>query len=223
MKVFQLVLQKYISIKYKVKFGSNCTINRKNVFEGKNALYSNTRFSNSFLGYGSYISKNSDIRFTKIGRYCAIGDFVRTYLGKHPSNNYVSIHPAFFSPNSQAGFTYVDKSLFPEHTFIQPGNEFVVEIGNDVWIGNNVIIMDGIKIADGAIIGAGSIVTKSVPAYSIVAGNPAKIIKYRFNEDQIDFLLKSRWWELEPEWLEENYKLFSSIDEFIKTLTNNDL
>ena len=71
----------------------------------------------------------------------------------------------------------------------------ITHIGNDVWIGLNATILDGVTIGDGAIVAAGAVVTKDVPPYAVVAGVPAKIIKYRFTESQIDFLLKFRWWE----------------------------
>ena len=90
-------------------------------------------------------------------------------------------------------------------------------VGNDVWIGAKATIMSGVKIGDGAIVGATATVTKDVPPYAIVAGNPAKIIKYRFNEKQIESLLKIAWWD----WTEDRIKteamtLWSdNIDEFI--------
>jgi tetrahydrodipicolinate N-succinyltransferase len=69
------------------------------------------------------------------------------------------------------------------------------QIGNDVWLGNNVMIRAGVTIGTGAVVGMGSIVTKDVPPYAIVAGNPAKIIRYRFDEETIEKLLASKWWE----------------------------
>lgn len=72
--------------------------------------------------------------------------------------------------------------------------ELRVEIGNDVWIGDNVVILKG-KIGDGAVIGAGAVVTRDVPPYAIVAGNPARVIKYRFDDETIRKLLKEKWWD----------------------------
>ena len=72
-----------------------------------------------------------------------------------------------------------------------------MRLGNDVWVGDNVCILEGVEIADGCVIGAGSIVTRSVTApYSIVMGNPARVIKMRFNEETIQRLMKSQWWNL---------------------------
>ncbi|WP_318011557.1 CatB-related O-acetyltransferase [Mesorhizobium sp. CO1-1-9] len=90
------------------------------------------------------------------------------------------------------------------------------EIGNDVWIGLRAVIMPGITIGDGAIIGAGSIVTKDVAPYAIVAGNPARLLRYRFTDDQIASLLAIRWWDWNDDRLEaERPRLFGPIDAFI--------
>ena len=90
-------------------------------------------------------------------------------------------------------------------------------ICNDVWIGTNAIILKDVTVGDGAIIGAGSIVTKSVPPYSIVAGNPAKIVKYRFNNDEIEALLKIKWWEWPDHIIEKNIdNFYLPISQFIE-------
>lgn len=89
-------------------------------------------------------------------------------------------------------------------------------IQNDVWIGHNVILMSGIKIGNGAVIGAGSVVTKDIPPYSIVAGNPCKVIKYRFSSEQIEKLQLIRWWDFDEQTLQDNADIFSKdIDTFI--------
>jgi virginiamycin A acetyltransferase len=93
-----------------------------------------------------------------------------------------------------------------------------IEIGNDVWIGLNVIILSGVKIGDGVVIAAGSVVTKSIPAYSIYGGVPAKFIKLRLREDQIFELQKIQWWNWPIEKIRENEALFyNDVDKFIKT------
>src|SRR4028119_948258 len=122
-------------------------LDRKVTFEGFNAIYLNTTIKNSFIGFGSYIGNHSNIANTRIGKYCTIADNVRTSLGRHPSDTFVSIHPAFFSVNKQGGFTYVNHSKYQEH-ITAAGSSYCVEVGNDVWIANNVMIMDGITIGD---------------------------------------------------------------------------
>ena len=89
-------------------------------------------------------------------------------------------------------------------------------IGNDVWIGNNVLIMGGVKIGDGAVIGTGALVNKDVPPYSINVGIPAKTIRYRFSEEQIDKLEKMHWWDNNEEWIRKNIESFSNIEDFIR-------
>jgi len=204
----------------KVKIGKNSKINNRTFFEGYNRIFNNTIVYSSFLGLGTYIANNSNIKSTKIGRFCAIGDNVRTCLGLHPTKDFISIHPAFFSAQKQAGFSFVTENLFDEHKYLDDAKKYVVEIGNDVWIGNNVIIMDGIIIGDGAIIAAGTIITKNVPAYAIVAGVPGKITKYRFDEETIAALLKIKWWNYSIKDLKKIAESFASKDEFFNKIKN---
>ena len=84
-----------------------------------------------------------------------------------------------------------------------------------MWIGDSAVIMEGITIGDGAVIAAGSVVTKDVPAYAIVAGVPAKILKYRFNDAQREDLLDIQLWNKDIKWIKENAERFSDVDELI--------
>ena len=131
-----------------IYFGKYVIISQKTQFEGYNSINNHSELTGSVLGRGSYIANNSVLRNTKVGRFCAIGDHVRTGLGKHPTKDFVSIHHAFFSLHKPAGFTFVKEQLFDEHSFADIKNSFFVVIGNDVWIGNNVLIMDGVSIGD---------------------------------------------------------------------------
>ena len=139
-----------------------------------------------------------------IGKFCSIADGVRILLGGE--HNY------------RLGSTYpFDNILIRFHelgpTVKTKGD---ITIGNDVWIGYGAIILSGVSIGDGAVIGAGSLVTKDVAPYAIVAGNPAKLIKYRFNPDTIKHLLELRWWnqpwnkirEMIPSLVREQERLF---------------
>jgi acetyltransferase-like isoleucine patch superfamily enzyme len=153
---------------------------------------------------------------TKIGRFSAIGDNVRTGLGRHPTSDFTSIHPCFYSPQKQAGFSFVQNQLYEEHVYVDISNKYFVEIGSDVWIGNNVLIMDGINIADGAIIAAGSVVVKNVNPYTIVGGVPAKVIKRRFDKDQIEQLLNIKWWNWSFQKIQKKHHLFYNIIKFLQ-------
>jgi carbonic anhydrase/acetyltransferase-like protein (isoleucine patch superfamily) len=87
-----------------------------------------------------------------------------------------------------------------------------------VWIGHGALVLAGVKVGTGAIIGAGAVVTHDVPDYAIVGGVPARVIRYRFDVPLRERLLKSRWWELSDEWLEEHVDLFSSPTELLIAL-----
>ena len=180
-------------------------------FEGYNRVCKKTYISRSYLGYGSYVGKACNINYARIGRFTCIGPNVRTTNGTHPIN-YVSMHPAFFSLRKQAGFTFVNRQKFDEkiddtyHTFI----------GNDVWIGDSALILEGVTIGDGAVVAAGSVVTKDVPPYAVVAGVPAKIIKYRFSEEEITKLRKIKWWDKDTEWLKAHAEEFDNVSAFIE-------
>ncbi|MFA6087903.1 CatB-related O-acetyltransferase [Mucilaginibacter sp.] len=200
-----------------VKIGKNVLLNTQNEFKGFNAIGNDTIFASSSIGLGSYIADRSVITKAVIGKFCSIGSFVQTGLGVHPSTGFVSSHPAFYSTQKQAGFSFVDKDIFKEHLFIDANEKYVVLIGNDVWIGNNVIIMDGIKIGDGAIIASGSIVTKDIAPYTIVGGVPAKFIKPRFDEQQAEKLLAIKWWDWSLEKIKTNGKFFENVEFFTST------
>ena len=94
-------------------------------------------------------------------------------------------------------------------------NESVV-IGNDVWIGADAIILPGVRIGDGAVIAAGAVVTKDVECYEVVGGNPARHIKYRFEQSTIDKLMKLQWWNWDEKKLRENIELFFQPEKFIQ-------
>ena len=132
-------------------------------------------------GHHSYISRDSEINNfeTTVGNYCSIAVGVRIGLTQHHIK-YFSTSPELYNfQNSE------DENL-----------DKPCKIGNDVWIGVNALIMEGLTIGDGAVIGAGAVVTKDVPPYAVVGGIPAKVIKYRFDEDVIKELLEIKWWDL---------------------------
>jgi len=188
-------------------------------FEDHVKIYPNTLLKDSEIGLGTYIGWNSIFNNCIIGRFCSIAPFAQIIYGTHPSSIFISTHPAFFSKNKQAGFSFTDVNLFDEHKYAIPEKKISVMIGNDVWIGFGTSIMEGVKVGDGAIIAAGSLVTRDVPPYAIVAGIPAKVIKYRFSQLEIDELLRLKWWSKDFNWIQKNHKYFCNIS-YLNELLN---
>lgn len=200
--------------KVTIDFGASGGVNNR--YEGGNAVRKYAEVRNCDLGYGTYISGMTKLGYAKIGKFCSIGQRVDNNFALHPSSDWVSTHPSFFSVKKQAGFSFTNKQLFQERQLLE--GKYSTIIGNDVWIGNDVKIMPGVKINDGAIVATGAVVTKDIPPYAIVGGVPAKIIKYRFSEKEIEFLLKFRWWEKDISWIKSNASLFNDIRTFMKKM-----
>jgi acetyltransferase-like isoleucine patch superfamily enzyme len=175
---------------------------------GKNVrIYSKHYIINSYIDDYTYISNNASISYARIGKYCSIGPNFFCGWGIHPLHG-ISTSPMFYSTLKQNGITLSKEDKIEERKEIR--------IGNDVFIGANVIVLDGITIGDGAVIGAGAVVSKNIPPYAIAVGSPIRIIKYRFNDEQIEKLLKIRWWEFDEEKILDIEKMFFDPDLFIR-------
>lgn len=152
-------------------------------------LFANCIINHTSIGNYTYIGRNSLIQNTKIGNYCSISHDVICGLGRHPLDLF-STSPVFYRRNNPLYLQIVDKDMeFEEY--------LPVNIGHDVWIGARAIIMDGVNVGIGAVIAAGAVVTKDVPAYAVVGGVPAKIIKYRLEQGHINKRQKD-WWNYDP-------------------------
>ncbi len=173
-----------------------------------NTIYDNVNLNEVDLGDFTYIAENTNISKVIIGKFCSIGSDCKIGLGKHPSKIFVSTHPIFFSTLNQVQISFSDKNYFKELDEIT--------IGNDVWIGTNVIVVDGVNIGDGVIVAAGSVVTKDIPPYAIAGGVPAKIIRFRFEINEIEKLLELKWWDMDAEYLKVNFKKFHNIKNFLE-------
>lgn len=151
--------------------------------------------------------KNGNSRLV-VGKFCSIAKNVKIYLGGNHRIDWVTTYP--FGHIHQKTFNKFNGAGHP-HT---KGN---VIIGNDVWIGDNVTIMSGVTIGDGAVIANNSHVVKHVEPYSLIGGNPAKLIKYRFTPQQIEQLLKIKWWFWDDAKINRFTPLLcnTNIDEFI--------
>lgn len=147
------------------------------------------------------------------GNFCSISNDVTIYLGGNHRTDWVTTYP----------FGHIHQGIFNSFNGKgHPRSNGNVTIGNDVWICENVIIMSGVKIGDGAVIANNSHVVKDVEPYTIVGGNPAKFIKYRFSKEQIEKLLKLQWWNLPDAKINKILPLLcqSDVDKLIVELEN---
>lgn len=139
-----------------------------------------------------YPNKNANLR---IGKFCSIAKNVTIFLGGNHRVDWISTYPFF--------------EIFqdiPTHKIIagHPSTKGDVTIGNDVWIGRNVTILSGVKIGNGAVIAAGAVITKNIGCYEIWGGNPAKMIKKRFDQETIEYLEKLKWWDWDLDKIKSN-------------------
>lgn len=165
----------------------------------------------------------------KIGRFCSINCTARIWnnhsmdcVTTHP----ILDHPMFYSWEKQKERSVLIKKYgkhfensSTENSLLRKNTPII--IGNDVWIGANVVILPGVQIGDGAVIAAGAVVTHDVESYAVVGGVPARIIRYRYEKEQISKFLKIKWWDWEIEKIENNLELFYEVDEFLKTFNEN--
>ncbi len=215
LNIIYCVFYKYKMKRKGCKFSRRCKISSDDIFEGNN--YISGWVKHCRVGRGTYIMDGCWFQSCMIGRYCSIASEVKMVARRgHPTRNFVSTSPVFHLRNALVN-TYVIKDAYDPYERGENG-EWDAFIGNDVWIGTRVMLVGNIHVGDGAIIGAGSVVTKDVPPYAVVAGNPARVIRYRFDKEQISKLQKSKWWEWEEARMKEHIELFSSIEDFIKAL-----
>lgn len=187
-------------------------IDNKSKISRKAKVYGNVQVTHSTMGDYSYIGRNSRIIHADIGKFCSIAGETKIGMGTHTLDK-ISTSSIFTESKNGTKHSWVKESA------VNPFKRVVV--GNDVWIGVRTMVMGGVTIGDGAVIGAGSIVTKDIPPYAVVAGVPAKLIRYRFPHEQINALLAHQWWNLPEEKLRERIELFqdsSNVEENINVL-----
>ena len=169
-------------------------------------------FGKYFIPMRPMISWENENAKLVVGNFCSIPSDVNIYLGGNPRTDWVTTYP----------FGHMNTDIFDNFNGVgNPSTKGDVVIGNDVCIGSNVTIMSGVTIGDGVVIANNSHVVKDVEPYSLIGGNPAKLIKYRFTPEQIEKLLEIKWWY----WDDEKINTFTpllcnnNIDEFIKMAT----
>lgn len=168
-------------------------------------------YSKVEMGDYSYMNDEADVhsfrspQTIKIGKYCSIGRCQFIVDGDH-NTSYATTYP--FKELGQSKTAQENKNL-----------KGAPVIGNDVWICDGAIIYGGVTIGDGAVVAGNAVVTKPVPPYAVVAGNPARIVKHRFEDDMIEAFLDSRWWELPHETIcKELAPLMDDPERFLKRL-----
>ena len=205
------------SFHFKDQFSSqllNKTVNHPNIEIGVFSYYSGYHHKHDFLECVRYLhDKRTDVDKLIIGNYCSIGSGAVFMMAGNQGHNtkWLSTFPFYFQAN-----------IFKDakNGFIKAGNTV---IGNDVWIGSEAMIMSGVKIGDGAIIAARSVVTKDVPPFTIVGGNPCVFIKNRFEKDEVEKLLIMKWWNWKEEKIKDSIALIcsSKIEELWKYWNKN--
>lgn len=202
----KIIRSLYLSIFFNRKISCISLIDSKSVLSKKCKINRFVKVYNSIIGSYTYVGSGSLLLNSNIGKYCSIAKNSLIGLANHTINN-LSTSPIFTEKVNGTGFSWINNDL--NHSNI---TEKRTSIGNDVWIGERALIMSGLNIGDGSIIGAGSIVTKDVPPYSICAGVPARVLKFRFSDEVIIELERIKWWDIDEELIKENINLFQTTD-----------
>lgn len=184
---------------------------KNSIIHKSSKVESGSLFYNSEMGKYSYCGYDCEIINAKIGNFTSIANNVVIGGANHPMD-WVGMSPVFYEGRD---------SVTKKFSKFKLDDPIVCHIGNDVWIGRSSIVLSGVTISDGAVVGAGSVVTKDVPSFAIVAGNPAKFIRNRFDDETICQLNKINWWSFSDSKLHSLAHTFNDIKLFIKTI--NDL
>lgn len=182
---------------------------RKCKVGGWTKLGANTTMSEVSFGDYSYTAGNVSIVYATVGKFCSIANSVRINPGNHPQHRVTQNHCTY--RRIQYGFDTVE-----DEEFFQWRRDHHCTIGNDVWIGHGAIIMPGVNVGHGAVIGSGAVVTKDVGNYEVAVGVPAKVIKKRFTDDQIEKLLDIAYWDWDRANLKERFNDLFEIESFIE-------
>jgi acetyltransferase-like isoleucine patch superfamily enzyme len=169
-------------------------------------LESGTNFHSSSMDRHSFCGYDCEVYCADIGAFTSIANGVAIGGGRHPME-WVGMSPVFYEGRDSI------KAKFSTHVR-EPAAR--VAVGHDVWIGRSAIVLPGVQIGNGAVVGAGAVVTKPVPPYAIVAGNPARLLRYRFSESIIARLDSTQWWALDDDALRRLGPYFNDVDKFLE-------
>ena len=198
-KIYRNVTILRSKLKNGVTVGDNSVI-KSSILDKHTAIQRNNIIHNSKFGKHSYTGMNSVILHSNIGHFCSISWNI-TIGGANHDYSRVTTNSFIYDINSPLN---IGKKAYNRY-------KSKCVINNDVWIGANSIILRNVEVGSGAVIGANSVVTKDVPPYAIVVGNPAKIIKYRFNKIIIEKLLESQWWDFPDKVIKKIFPKLSGI------------
>jgi acetyltransferase-like isoleucine patch superfamily enzyme len=159
------------------------------------------------IGDYSYLGPGCNVSDATVGKFCSIASEVYIGLGTHPLEPFTSTHPIFYQRGPFPKWNFADRNYRSGYVH--------TTVGNDVWIGLRAAIRDGVTVGDGAVIGASAVVTRDVPPYAIVAGVPARVIRYRFTPSIIQSLLELKWWDRDQEWLRANWLKFHDVERLL--------
>ena len=161
------------------------------------------------VGDRTYIETGCRLSATDIGKYVSIGPYTIVGPPEHPVDGYASTHPAFYRHVPAFGWDYVARDQRQEMSR--------TTVGSDVWIASGVVVLSGRVVGDGAVVAAGAVVNNDVPPYAIVGGVPAKVLRYRYDEQTVQRLLKLRWWDQGEEWIRQHVEEFRDVQQLLSS------
>jgi acetyltransferase-like isoleucine patch superfamily enzyme len=179
---------------------SRSTVHATSMIESGTSFYHSTMDRHSFCGY------DCEMFHADIGRYVSIANEVVLGGGRHPME-WVGMSPVFYEGSDSVKMKFSTHSRAPIKR---------VTVGHDVWIGRSAIVLSGVSIGNGAVVGAGAVVTRPVPAYAVVGGSPARIIKYRFSDAVIARLIASDWWSMDDATLLRLGPYMNDVEKFLE-------
>lgn len=190
------------------KIGDNVVMTRSRVGQYVH-ISDDAILEESEIGDYSYTAGHNQIYYASIGKFVSIATYVRINPGNHPTYNRIAQH--HFTYRASAYGLGEDDNEFFNWRRAHP-----VTVGNDVWVGHNAVIMPGVSVGNGAVIGTSAVVTKDVEPYSIVAGVAAKKIGMRFDDQLIEKIERSQWWNWDHATLKARMADFRDLDAFVE-------